>query len=171
MRVLAVDPGLTRCGIGVVSGAPGKSLSLVHVEVATTPAELELSRRLLEIDRRVQLAMDEFAPDAVVVERVFSQHNLRSVMGVAQISGVVMVNAARRGLPVAMHTPTEVKAAVTGSGSASKQQVATMVNRLLRARVDGPADATDALALAICHIWKGATHSRLAAATSNGAKS
>jgi crossover junction endodeoxyribonuclease RuvC len=99
------------------------------------------------------------------VERVFSQHNVRTVMGTAQAGAVAVLCAARRGLPVALHTPSEVKAAVTGSGRADKAQVTTMVMRLLR-MVDPPkpADTADALALAICHLWRGGAQSRLAAA-------
>jgi crossover junction endodeoxyribonuclease RuvC len=90
------------------------------------------------------------------VERVFSQQNVRTVMGTAQAGAVAIVCAARRGLPVALHTPTEVKAAVTGNGRADKNQVTTMVTRLLRVTdPPRPADAADALALAICHIWRG----------------
>ena len=96
------------------------------------------------------------------MERVFSQHNVRTVMGTAQASAVAMLCAARRGLPVALHTPSEVKAAVTGSGRADKAQVGAMVTRLLRLDAPPkPADAADALALAICHIWRGAAQNRL----------
>ena len=92
----------------------------------------------------------------VAVERVFAQHNVRTVMGTAQAAGVAMLVAARRGLPVALHTPSEVKAAVTGSGRADKAQVATMVTRILGwPSGRRPADAADALALAICHVWRG----------------
>jgi crossover junction endodeoxyribonuclease RuvC len=109
--------------------------------------------------------MDATSPDAVAVERVFSQHNVRTVMGVAQVSGVIMTAAARRGLPVALHTPSEVKAAVTGHGRAGKDQVGAMVARLLHlTEAPKPADASDALALAICHVWRGAAQARLVAA-------
>ena len=101
----------------------------------------------------------------MAVERVFSQHNVRTVMGTAQASAVAIVVAARRGLPVALHTPSEVKAAVTGSGRADKAQVGSMVTRLLRLdEPPKPADAADALALAICHIWRGGAQQRIAAA-------
>jgi crossover junction endodeoxyribonuclease RuvC len=99
------------------------------------------------------------------VERVFSQHNVRTVMGTAQAGAVAIVCAARRGLPVALHTPSEVKAAVTGNGRADKAQVTMMVMRLLRMdNPPRPADTADALALAICHLWRGAMRQRLAAA-------
>jgi crossover junction endodeoxyribonuclease RuvC len=99
------------------------------------------------------------------VERVFSQHNVSTVMGTAQASAVAILCAARRGLPVALHTPSEMKAAVTGNGRADKEQVTAMVVRLLRLDAPPrPADAADALGLAICHIWRGTATNRLAAA-------
>lgn len=165
MRVLGVDPGLTRCGLGVVDGAPGRPLTLVEVAVARSSADEPLEQRLLSIERFLEAMLDATSPDAVAVERVFSQHNVRTVMGVAQVSGVIITAAARRGLPVALHTPSEVKAAVTGHGRADKDQVGAMVARLLNlTEAPKPADASDALALAICHVWRGAAQARLAAA-------
>lgn len=165
MRVLGVDPGLTRCGVGVVDGTPGRRLALVHVSVVRTPADLDLAARLLGIERAVEQVLDEVRPDAVAVERVFAQHNVRTVMGTAQAGAVAIAAAARRGIPVALHTPSEVKAAVTGHGRADKDQVGAMVTRLLGlAEQPRPADAADALALAICHLWRGDASSRLAAA-------
>src|SRR6201995_4609319 len=156
MRVFGVDPGLTRCGLGVVDGTPGRALTLVSVGVARTPADDEISRRLLALEEQFEAWLTEPQPDAGGVERVFSQHNVRTVMGTAQAGAVAIVCAARRGLPVALHTPSEVKAAVTGSGRADKDQVTAMVTRLLRmSDPPRPADAADALALAICHIWRG----------------
>ncbi|MFF0345707.1 crossover junction endodeoxyribonuclease RuvC [Kribbella sp. NPDC004875] len=162
MRVLGVDPGLTRCGLGVVEGTPGKPPALVAVGVIRTPAELDVSKRLVRIEAELDEWIERHRPDAVAVERVFAQHNVRTVMGTAQASGVAMVVAARRGLPVALHTPSEVKAAVTGSGRADKEQVTTMVTRILRlSERPTPADAADALALAICHVWRGGVASKL----------
>ncbi|MFI6829581.1 crossover junction endodeoxyribonuclease RuvC [Kribbella sp. NPDC050241] len=162
MRVLGVDPGLTRCGLGVVEGTPGKPPALVAVGVIRTPADLDVSRRLVQIEAELDQWITEHRPDAVAVERVFAQHNVRTVMGTAQASGVAMVVAARRGLPVSLHTPSEVKAAVTGSGRAGKEQVTTMVTRILRlAERPTPADAADALALAICQVWRGGVTSKL----------
>jgi crossover junction endodeoxyribonuclease RuvC len=101
----------------------------------------------------------------VAVERVFAQHNVRTVMGTAQASGIALLVAARRGIPVAMHTPSEVKAAVTGSGRANKAQVAQMVKKILRLDViPKPVDATDSLALAICHAWRGSGNNKIAIA-------
>lgn len=165
MRVLGVDPGLTRCGLGVVDSLRPGQASLVEVGVLRTPPADDIGLRLRGIERGVENWLDRLEPDAVAVERVFSQANVRTVMGTAQAGAVAIAAAARRGLPVALHTPSEVKAAVTGSGRADKDQVTIMVTRLLR--LDSrptPADAADALALAICHLWRGAALARLAAA-------
>jgi crossover junction endodeoxyribonuclease RuvC len=165
MRVLGVDPGLTRCGLGVVEGEPGRALRLIGTEVVTTPASADIGSRLLALETELDEWIARHQPDAVAVERVFSQHNVRTVMGTAQAGAVAIVCAARRGVPVALHTPSEVKAAVTGSGRADKQQVTEMVTRLLRLPDrPRPADCADALALAICHLWRGAAQQRLAAA-------
>ena len=165
MRVLGVDPGLTRCGLGVVDGQPGRPLRLVAVDVVRSAPQAALGERLAVVDAAIRAWLEEHSPDAVAVERVFSQHNVRTVMGTAQASGVAILAATRAGLPVAVHTPSEVKAAVTGHGGAGKAQVATMVTRLLgMAGPVTPRDATDALALAICHLWRGAAQARLAAA-------
>jgi crossover junction endodeoxyribonuclease RuvC len=165
MRVLGVDPGLTRCGLGVIEGEPGRALRLVGTDVIRTPAGDEIGARLLALEVELELWLARYQPDAVAVERVFSQHNVRTVMGTAQAGAVAIVCAARRGVPVALHTPSEVKAAVTGSGRADKRQVTEMVTRLLRlADPPRPADSADALALAICHLWRGTAQQRLAAA-------
>ncbi|WP_052850799.1 crossover junction endodeoxyribonuclease RuvC [Streptomyces avicenniae] len=162
MRVLGVDPGLTRCGVGVVDGSAGRRLAMVAVGVVRTPADLDAPRRLVLVEAGIEEWLDTHRPEAVAVERVFSQHNVRTVMGTAQASAVAMLCAARRGLPVALHTPSEVKAAVTGSGRADKAQVGAMVTRLLRLDAPPkPADAADALALAICHLWRAPAVSRL----------
>jgi crossover junction endodeoxyribonuclease RuvC len=162
VRVLGVDPGLTRCGVGVVDGAPGRSVRLVAVGVVRTPADVAVAARLLVIERELEAWLDRTHPDAVAVERVFSQNNVRTVMGTAQAAAVAMLVAARRGLAVASHTPSEVKAAVSGNGRADKAQVAAMVTRVLRLDAPPrPADASDALALAICHVWRGTATARL----------
>lgn len=162
MRVLGIDPGLTRCGIGVVEGSVGRPLSLVDVGVVRTAPEIPVEERLLAILEGIEEWLEATTPDAVAVERVFSQHNVKTVMGTAQASGLALVAATRRGIPVALHTPSEVKAAVTGSGRAEKAQVGAMVARLLRLdAAPKPADAADSLALAICHIWRGGAQQRL----------
>lgn len=158
LRVLGVDPGLTRCGVGVVDVEPDRTARLVHVSVIRTDPDLELEKRLLEVGAGLEALLTEYAPDAVALERVFAQQNLRTVMGTAQASGVVLLLAARQQLAVGLHTPSEVKASITGYGSADKKQVATMVARVLGlAKPPTPADASDALALAICHAWKSGT--------------
>src|SRR4051812_41933254 len=158
MRVLGVDPGLTRCGLGVVDGAAGGRVALVAVDVIRTPSDADLAHRLLGISEAIEGWLEQTHPDVVAVERVFSQNNVATVMGTAQAAGVAILAAARLGIPVALHTPSEVKAAVTGSGRAGKEQVAIMVTRILslpeRPR---PADASDALALAVCHLWRDGT--------------
>lgn len=165
MRVLGVDPGLTRCGLGVVEGRPGRA-TLVAVGVVRTFPSDGLGPRLVALEVEVEAWLDAHRPDAVAVERVFAQHNVRTVMGTAQAGAVAITCAARRGLPVALHTPSEVKAAVTGSGRAGKDQVGEMVTRLLRLSAPPrPADAADALALALCHLWRAPSQARLAAAT------
>lgn len=172
MRVLGVDPGLTRCGVGVVEGSLGRPLALRHVEVVTTPATDPLPERLLLISRRLQELIEAVSPDVVAIERMFSQHNLHTVMGTAQASAAAVLAAAEAGLPVAWHTPSEVKAAVTGTGRADKAQVAGMVVRILRLETaPTPVDATDALALAICHVWRGSAHARIASAVAASAPS
>ncbi len=171
MRVLGVDPGLTRCGLGIVDGGPGITLRMVAARVVGSPADADIGERLLTVEREVDGWLAEFRPDAVAVERVFSQHNVRTVMGTAQAGAVAIICAARRGVPVAMHTPSEVKAAVTGSGRADKAQITAMVSRLLRlAEPPRPADAADALALAICHLWRGGAQRRLADAAQRGVR-
>ncbi len=165
MRVLGVDPGLTRCGVGVVEGSIGRPLRLVAVDVLRTPADADLAARLLALAAGLDAAVAAHRPDVVAVERVFSQHNVRTVMGTAQAAALAVLAAARAGVPVALHTPSEVKAAVTGSGRADKAQVAAMVTRLLKlSSAPKPADASDALALAICQLWRGAAQAKLAAA-------
>ena len=160
VRVLGIDPGLTRCGVGVVDARPGRRVELVAVSVIRSPATLPTDRRLLEIAEALEDWIGRTGPDAVAVERVFAQENLRTVIGTAQVAGLVMVAAARRGIAVGVHTPSEVKAAVTGYGRAGKAQVQEMVSRILgldeRPR---PPDAADALALAICHAWRPLTAS------------
>ena len=165
MRVLGVDPGLTRCGVGVVDGAVGSPISLVEVGVILTPVESPLEQRLLDLDQQLSQWINMWKPDVIAVERVFSQHNVRTVMGTGQAAGIALLLAAKAGIPVMMHTPSEVKASVTGSGRANKAQVAQMVQKILNLEtIPKPVDATDALALAICHIWRGGGNTRLALA-------
>jgi len=163
MRVLAIDPGLTRCGIGVIES---NSMSLIAVGVLKSGAEEAIEKRLMQIDLQIREWIKLHRPDVIAIERVFSQQNLRTVMGTAQVAGVALLAAAQFDIKVVMHTPSEVKAAVTGSGRAKKDQVAQMVQRILKLdAIPKPVDATDALALAICHIWRGSGNERIMAAT------
>ncbi len=165
MRVMGVDPGLTRCGVGVVEGAPGRPLTLIDVVVVRTPHEAPLEERLTGLEQALEELVSRHQPEVIAVERVFSQHNLRTVMGTAQAGAVAILAAGRRGIPLSLRTPSEVKAAVTGSGRADKAQVTAMVTRVLR--LDAPVrppDAADALALAITEIWRGGAERRLQAA-------
>jgi crossover junction endodeoxyribonuclease RuvC len=156
LRVLGIDPGLTRCGVGVVDVARDRSATLVHVGVIRSDPHGPIERRLATIAAGIRAVIDEHGPTVVAVERVFSQHNRQSVMGTAQASGIALLIAGERGLPATTHTPTEVKAAVTGYGAADKKQVQAMIARILRLdEVPQPADAADALALALCHAWRG----------------
>lgn len=165
MRVLGVDPGLTRCGMGVVEGSVGRPLRMIDVNVVRTSSDQPVWTRLVTIEKAVDAWIEEHRPDVVAVERVFARSDSSTVMGTAQASGIAMVCAARRGLPVALHTPSEVKAAVSGSGRAGKAQVGAMVTRILRLDAPPkPADAADALALAITHVWRGSAQARLDAA-------
>lgn len=156
MRVLGIDPGLTRCGVGVVEGGVGKAPKLLGVGVVRTDTTMDVASRLATLERGLLEWFDEYEPEAVAVERVFAQHNLNTVIDTAQAAGVAALVGARRGLPVTYHTPSEVKAAITGSGRADKAQIAHMVTRILKlGSPPKPADAADALALAICHCWRG----------------
>lgn len=153
--MLGIDPGLTRCGVGVVDVDRARRGTLVHVGVVRTPVDAPIGDRLAAVAAGIRNVLEEHAPDAVAVERVFAQHNTHTVMGTAQASGVALLVAAEAGLPAATHTPSEVKAAVTGYGSADKKQVQAMIARILRLdEPPQPADAADALAIALCHAWR-----------------
>ena len=162
MRVFGIDPGLTRCGLGVVDNNGSQRLSLIDVGVFQSSQEEPLQFRLMQLEAEFELWVDRNKPDVIAVERVFSHANRNTAMSTGQAAGVALLVAARRGIPVAMHTPTEVTAAVTGSGRADKKQVALMVQKLLRLdSIPKPVDSTDALALAICHLWRGVGDSRI----------
>ncbi|GAB47617.1 crossover junction endodeoxyribonuclease RuvC [Mobilicoccus pelagius] len=171
MRVLGVDPGLTRCGLGVVDGGLGAPLRMVAVGVVRTSTSDAVHQRLLALQTELEQWVERFSPDAIAVERVFARGDVSTIMGTAQASAIPMLAAARRGLPLALHTPSEVKAAVTGNGRADKAQVTAMITRILRlTEAPRPADAADALALAVCHHWRGSAQSRIAdAAAAAGA--
>lgn len=171
MRVLGIDPGLTRCGIGIVDSTGPQNLEMVGVGVIKTDPDASLELRLLELEKEILVWIKKFKPDVIAVERVFSHLNVRTAMATGQAAGVALLLAAKAGIPVVMHTPSEVKAAVTGSGRADKKQVANMVKRLLKLReIPKPVDSTDALALAICHHWRGVGNARLATAKKKAIK-
>lgn len=165
--VLGVDPGLTRCGLGVVKSHTYQKLEMLSVGVIRTSQEKNLEFRLLELESELSVWIDQWKPDVIAVERVFSQLNVKTAMSTAQAAGVALLLAARRDIPIAMHTPTEVKASVSGSGRADKKQVAHMVQKILALEsIPKPVDSTDALALAICHLWRGTGEARISQAIS-----
>ena len=165
MRVLGIDPGLTRCGLGVVDGKGSQILSMVDVGVIRTTVDAPLEMRLLELETEISQWIIRVQPDVIAVERVFSQLNVKTAMATGQAAGVALLLAAKAGIPVVMHTPSEVKAAVSGSGRADKKQVAMMVQKILRLdSIPKPVVSTDALALAICHHWRGVGDSKLQSA-------
>ncbi len=171
MRVLGIDPGLTRCGVGVIDSTGPQKLAMIAVGVIKTDADAPLDQRLLQLEREISIWISKYQPDVVAVERVFSRLNVKTAMATGQVEGVALLLAAKVGIPVVMHTPSEVKAAVTGSGRADKKQVAQMVKRLLKLKeIPKPVDATDALALAICHHWRGVGNARLAKAKKKASK-
>jgi crossover junction endodeoxyribonuclease RuvC len=166
--ILGIDPGLTRCGYGVIS-VHGNTLTMLAAGVVRTPADAPIEQRLRDVWNGLGELVDTHAPAAIAVERVYAQANVKTVMGTAQVSGLALTLAATRGIEVATYTPTEMKAAVTGSGRADKAQVTTMVQRLLKlAEPVKPADASDALGLAICHCWRGAAKARIDKAVAGG---
>lgn len=166
MRVLGIDPGLTRCGFAVVDVESTRRVSLVQADVIRTPKESEIGARLFAIESRLVELVEQYAPTHMAVEQVFSQHNVQTVIGTAQAAGIAALVAARANVPFTFHTPSEVKAAVTGSGRADKTQVAAMVSRIVGRPLTGPADLTDAVALAICHGWRFPSQQRLDGAVS-----
>jgi crossover junction endodeoxyribonuclease RuvC len=154
VRVVGVDPGLSRCGVGVVEG-PSQRPRVVRAGVIRTAPDLPSSRRLAMLHRELTEVLAQARPDAVAVERVFFNSNVRTAMGVGQAAGVVLLCAEQAGLPVVEYTPTQVKSAVAGSGTADKAQVGYMVAATLRlAAPPQPADVADALALALCHLQR-----------------
>ncbi|NEG54790.1 crossover junction endodeoxyribonuclease RuvC [Bifidobacterium platyrrhinorum] len=155
MIILGVDPGLTRCGVGVIEAGAHRRLSFIHVDVVRSSPDVSQDLRLLAIYNGLVSKIEAYAPDAVSIERVFAQSNRNTVLGTAQAAGLAMLAAAQRNIPVALHTPTEAKLAITGNGQAQKIQVERMVTRILNLnRMPTPADAADALALAICHALR-----------------
>ena len=157
--VLGVDPGLTRCGYAVLrsqssrTAASAANPTVVALGVMTTPATELLQHRLCALQLDIEKLIDETRPDAIAVEQVFFQNNVRTAMSVGQVSGLVLAMASRLGIDVVQYTPSQVKSAVTGSGTANKLQVQKMVQqRLGLSTLPEPADAADAAAIALCHL-------------------
>src|ERR1039458_7837994 len=154
MFVLGVDPGLTRCGYGLVTKAPGSSaLTAVAAGTLETPKDAPIERRLLELFVAMRGLLAQYDPAVVAVERVFFQTNARTATGVAQASGIALVCAAAQGCEGAQYTSHEGKLAIVGCGAPTKHQVQEMVARQcgLSGSLPSP-DAADALALAVCHL-------------------
>lgn len=152
---MGIDPGLTRCGLSVVQAGRGRAVLPVAVGVVRTPAGAELAERLKRLSDAVNEWMDDYRPDVVAIERVFERGNVSTVMHTAHAVGVLVLGAAQRDIPVHMYTPSEVKKAVSGNGRADKKQMTTMITRILGlSEPPKPADAADALALAVCHCWR-----------------
>jgi crossover junction endodeoxyribonuclease RuvC len=165
MRVLGIDPGLTRCGVAVIDGLPGRPVTAHFVGVITTAADGELADRLTILHAELTGLIDKYSPEVIAIERVFSQQNVRSAMSTAQAAGVGLLLAGQRGIRIGMHTPTEVKAAVTGNGRADKKQVTLMVTKIAQLKAaPKPADAADALAIAITQAWRGSVAAKYEAA-------
>ena len=165
MRVMGVDPGLTRCGLSLVESGRGRQVTALDVDVVRTPSDVPLAHRLLASSDAVEHWLDVHRPEVIAIERVFANQNANTAMGTAQAGGVIALAAARRDIDVHFHTPSEVKAAVTGNGRAGKVQVTEMVTRILALQQKPtPADAADALALAICHCWRAPMLARMAEA-------
>jgi crossover junction endodeoxyribonuclease RuvC len=156
MFVMGIDPGLSRCGYGVVQRVPGAGragLRALSAGVITTPPEDDLAPRLAALGAELKALLAEFTPAVVVVERVLFQANARTAMAVGQASGMALAAAAERGASVVQYSPNEVKLAITGYGAATKAQMQTMVQQLLELpSIPKPPDVADALALAICHL-------------------
>jgi crossover junction endodeoxyribonuclease RuvC len=168
---MGVDPGLTRCGLSMIETGRGRDVVALDVDVVRTAADEPLARRLMAISDTVEHWMDTHLPDVIAIERVFAHQNANTAMGTAQAGGVIALAAAKREIDVHFHTPSEVKAAVTGNGRADKAQVTEMVTRILKLQSKPtPADAADALALAICHCWRAPMIARMAAAEAMAAE-
>jgi crossover junction endodeoxyribonuclease RuvC len=163
--VLGIDPGLSRCGYACLEATAGRQVRAVALGVLSTPATAALPARLGVLRRALSALFDDLRPDAVAVEQVFFQVNVRTAMSVGQASGLALAEAAVRALEVVQYTPNQVKEAVAGWGGADKAQVARMVQaRLGLAAPPKPADAADAAALALCHLAMAPTRARMAAA-------
>ncbi|MCT1411072.1 crossover junction endodeoxyribonuclease RuvC [Corynebacterium sanguinis] len=166
LRVMGIDPGLTRCGLSVVQAGRGRQVIPIAVGVVRTPAASELPQRLVRLSAAVREWLDDYQPDVIAMERIFERGNVSTVMHTAHAVGVLILAAAERDLPVHMYTPSEVKKAISGNGRADKKQMTTMITRILGlSEPPKPADAADALAIAVCHCWRAPLIARGLAAT------
>jgi crossover junction endodeoxyribonuclease RuvC len=154
MFALGIDPGLSRCGYGLVSrGEAGGALRAHAAGVVETDPALALAERLLILHTELSALLRELRPEVVAVERVFFQVNARTAMSVGQASGLALVAAAAAGCEIAQYTSNEVKQGLVGYGAATKDQVQRMVAQVLGLpAIEGPPDVADALALAVCHL-------------------
>ena len=167
MRVLGLDPGSRRTGYGVVEGSGNRFHCVAHGPIAP-PARLDLPHRIHAIAMRAGELMEAHAPDAVVVEEAFYHESVRSTLVLGHVRGALLVAAVQRGLPIAEYSPREIKMSVTGNGGATKDQVSYMVQRLLGLRAAPQADASDALAAALCHLHRARRSEPARAATAAG---
>lgn len=164
MVILGIDPGTARCGYGLVDDAKGQ-LNLIECGLVETPASSPLTDRLQSIHARIRQLIDMRHPEAVAVEELFFANNAKTALAVGQARGVVLLAAAASGVPVAEYTPLQVKQAVTGYGRADKEQVRAMVKTILNlADLKGHDDASDALAIAICHAFSARLSEKLRSA-------
>ena len=170
---MGIDPGLTRCGLSVLQTGKGRQVIPVAVGVVRTPSDAELAERLLRLSNAVNEWLDDYKPDVVAMERIFERSNVSTVMHTAHAVGVMVLAAAQRDIPVYMYTPSEVKKAISGNGRADKKQMTAMITRILGLSAPPkPADAADALAIAVCHCWRAPLLARTqAAATLTGKRS
>ncbi len=169
LRVLGIDPGLTRCGYAVVDGNGPGSATAISMGVIRTPATDPLPNRLAALRTEIVALLVEFRPAVVAVEQVFFQVNVRTAMSVGQASGIALCEGFAAGCEVAQYTPNQVKDAVAGYGAAGKEQVQKMVQaRLKLSQLPKPPDAADAAALALCHLAMAPMRSRVAQAVAAG---
>lgn len=171
IRVLGIDPGLTRCGYAVLDGRGPSIAAAVSLGVIRTPPADPLPQRLAALRTEIVALLVEFEPDVVAVETVFFQVNVRTAMSVGQASGLALCEAASAGCEVVQYTPNQVKDAVAGYGAASKQQVQRMVQaRLKLSQLPKPADAADAAAIGLCHLAMSPMRARIASAVGAGGR-
>ena len=158
VKILGIDPGLTKCGTGVITSTGNKNVLFEKAYLIKTSFDQTLDDRLKIIGENIIKIIKKHKPDILVCEKVFAQENRASIISVAQVSGAVIYIGSVFGLKVGTHTPTEIKSSITGNGRASKKQVQYMVQKILKLPVElKQADIADSLAVAICHAWNPAS--------------